>query len=301
MLVLVMTNTPNTTNRYQLKQIGVSLNNYELDSIFLKQIEDNQFILNSFTDNLLTGFFFKDFSFIHSGQAGRLGFSNTLITSFELSGGEIFLANRFLSSNSQIDQYNNDIEFAQFFKLEIDSRWNKSFSKGQQFATRFNFGIATPLIRSQEIPYANQFFVGGPNSMRAWQIRELGPGSHLELRDSTNSELPFYQQGDIKLELNAEYRFDLFWLLEGAFFIDAGNIWTRKNDLDRPGSKFTSRFYEQMAVGVGWGLRFDFSYFIIRFDFGYKLRDPNSTLSEPWVPLRGQRLGAVQVGVNYPF
>lgn len=289
---------PVANKRILLRQIGISSNNYELDSLFEERIKDNQFIIRSFADNLLTGFLFKDLSYLRNSSLNKFGFRHTFIGNFELSGGEIFLVNRLLKKDQEIKRFRNDIEFAQYLKFELDSRWLKELPRGQQFAARLNFGYAVPLINEQEIPYSRQFFVGGPNSMRAWQIRELGPGSHSEV---VQDNLPFFQQGDIKLELNAEYRFDMFWLLEGALFVDAGNVWTRKTDSNRLGSKFGSRFYEQMAIGMGWGLRFDFSYFIIRFDFGYKLRNPQIVGEKIWVPLKGQKLGVVQVGVNYPF
>ena len=110
--------------------------------------------------------------------------------------------------------------------------------------------------------------------MRAWQVRELGPGSYIdqELNDTTSN---FFETGDFKFELNTEYRFNLFWYLKGAIFLDVGNVWSLGND-GRVGSGLTSfpDFFDELAVGTGFGLRLDVDYFVISSDFGYKLRNP---------------------------
>ena len=112
-----------------------------------------------------------------------------------------------------------------------------------------------------------------------------------------------YSQGDIKIEANLEYRFKIWWILHGAAFIDAGNVWALTGYEDN-GGNFSSQFMKQMAVAAGWGMRWDFTYFNIRFDFGYRMRDPYPTQSKYWYSLkrvREQKLGNIQVAVNYPF
>ncbi|MBK7635936.1 MAG: BamA/TamA family outer membrane protein [Saprospiraceae bacterium] len=116
----------------------------------------------------------------------------------------------------------------------------------------------------------------------------------------------FVNQGDIKLELNAEYRFKILLLLDGAFFVDAGNVWTLRDDPNRPGAVISSKFLDQMAIGAGYGIRFNFNFFIIRFDCGYKIRSPfeDPYKKSQWYSfkeIRQQGLGNVQVAVNYPF
>ena len=157
------------------------------------------------------------------------------------------------------------------------------------------------------MPYVKQFYAGGPNSIRAWAPRGLGPGSFedtLSLDRSFNTRL--YQSGDVRLEANLEYRFNIFWVVNGAFFLDAGNIWTFRRDTARCGSQFLLRgrqysctdnmgekvaytnepFYKQIAVGGGFGLRLDFSYFILRLDMAAKLRHaapmPSSNGTGKW-------------------
>ena len=152
------------------------------------------------------------------------------------------------------------------------------------------------------VSFIKQFLVGGPNSIRAWRPMSLGPGNY-EIADPLNSR-NFFQRGDLVLEFNLEYRFDLFWLMEGGLFFDGGNIWTLRNETDRPGSQISTDFYKQMALGYGWGIRFDFSYFLIRFDFGYKLKNPfrDPITNSYFLPLKGQGVfGNFNVAVNYPF
>ena len=125
------------------------------------------------------------------------------------------------------------------------------------------------------LPYEKKFFAGGPNSIRAWSSRDLGPGSYV---DTTTVPSIFSfpnKNGDIKLEANIEYRFKVIWKMEAAIFLDAGNIWAIRPEENKPGAEFEwNRFYKEIAVGTGLGARFDFSFFLLRFDFGLKVKDP---------------------------
>jgi outer membrane protein assembly factor BamA len=132
------------------------------------------------------------------------------------------------------------------------------------------------------MPYIKQFAIGGSNSIRAFPARSIGPGTYDVLRDEASDSVRFIdQRGDIKLEGNLEYRFDLIKSLKGAIFIDAGNIWLlKKDDQERPGGVFNKNtFLNQLAVGTGAGLRFDFSFFVLRVDVAFPLRRP----AEGWV------------------
>jgi len=149
------------------------------------------------------------------------------------------------------------------------------------------------------------YFSGGPYGIRAWSTRTLGPGS---VTDTSATAKYANNLGDIKLEANMEYRFKLFWKLEGAFFIDAGNIWTIKEYSNRPGSSFDwDRFYNEIAVGAGLGARFDFSFLLIRTDFGFKLRDPSIQEGSRWIDFNGtvdkslKSRFVFQFGIGYPF
>jgi outer membrane protein assembly factor BamA len=163
------------------------------------------------------------------------------------------------------------------------------------------FGIGIPYKNSLAMPFERQYFEGGANGIRAWQVRSLGPGSYAP------PETKYINQtGDIKLEANVEYRFKLFWILEGAFFVDAGNIWAIKDDKDRPGAQFRiNNFYKDIAVGTGFGMRFDLKFVILRTDLGLKLRDPKYPGNSSWIssnPNKGFRENcAVVLAIGYPF
>lgn len=278
---------------------------------------DNPLLANSFEDNLSTGFFFRNLSYFYSGPKNSKGHSFGLIADFELSGFEIFLANslgNFISGGSNVWEFGR-FNFAKYARLRLDGRYYKDFSKGSQLAARVDLGIAVPYGSQDDgdllqTPYLSQFFAGGPNSLRGWQIRELGPGGFSGIL-----EPPFFQAGDIKMEFNLEYRWDLFLFFEGALFLDAGNIWTLREEFGenaRENSQFTSDFLDQMAVNTGWGIRADFTYFLIRFDFGYKLRSPfpvdesgSHFVFGKTIPGTDENfnslLGNINVAINYPF
>jgi outer membrane protein assembly factor BamA len=160
-------------------------------------------------------------------------------------------------------------------------------------------GIGIPYGNSKAVPFERQYFAGGANDIRAWQLRSLGPGSYADTSQFLN------ETADIKLEANAEYRFKLFWILEGAVFIDAGNIWSFNNDPARPGAQFQfKKFYKDIAVGTGTGFRFDLKFVIARVDFGMKLRDPLLKGTSPWIFLNGpykREDFTILLGIGYPF
>ena len=297
---------PNKTSRFVIRQLGLEYNDYELTQIFCNRIKSNPLLLRSFDDNLLTGLFFRDVTYIYNKPVNSEGNSFTFISNFELSGGETFLVNKLYnlaSGSNDIWSLTNNIEFAKYARLELDPRFYEYFSDRHSFAARLYAGIILPYGGSTAAPFFKQFSVGGPNSLRGWDQKELGPGgySHTSIKGQT-----FYQTGDIKLEANVEYRFDLFYILEMALFIDAGNVWTLKESNDRPNANITSDFTKQIAVSAGYGYRFDFTYFNIRFDFGYKLRDSyledaTDSYWYSWQEIKEQKFGNFQVAVNYPF
>ena len=200
-----------------------------------------------------------------------------------------------------------EIAFAKYFRYEFDGRYNKEYSGTSSFASRLNLGLIIPFGNNPSAPFIRQFGVGGPNSLRAWNIKEPGPGGYRDpLAKLKETPVIFVNQGDIKIELNAEYRFKILLLLDGALFVDAGNVWTLKEDPNRPGSVISGNFIKQMAIGAGYGVRFNFNFFIIRFDCGYKIRSPfeDPYKKSQWYTfkeIRQQGLGNVQVAVNYPF
>jgi len=193
------------------------------------------------------------------------------------------------------------VPFFQYMKGDMDFRYYNKINSKSQLVYRFYTGVGFPYGNSGSLPFEKQYFAGGPNSIRAWRTRSLGPGSYP---GDTISQYENYT-GDIKLEGNIEYRFKLFWKLEGALFADAGNIWSVRGEDEREGALFEwNKFYKDIAVGGGFGTRFDLSFLLIRFDFGLKLRDPAINGSNKWIVMnRPLKLDdfAFQFGIGYPF
>ena len=172
------------------------------------------------------------------------------------------------------------VPFSQYAKMEHDFRFYHKLGDKSSFASRFIGGIAYPYGNSDNIPFSKQFFSGGSNSIRAFRARTLGPGSF----DPRTIKQGYYfdQSGDIKLELNAEYRANIYKFLNVAFFADAGNIWLVNDDIQRPGAKFSSDFLSEIAVGAGFGLRLDFSILILRLDLAMPFRVPYYEKGDRW-------------------
>lgn len=192
-------------------------------------------------------------------------------------------------------------DYAQYMKGDFDLRYYMALNNTDKLVYRFFAGAAYPYGNSQAVPFEKKYFTGGANGIRAWQVRDLGPGSFSPVERGPYPN----QTGDIKIEANVEYRFKLFWLLEGALFLDLGNIWSILPYDNQPGALFElNSFYNQMAVGTGFGTRFDFSFFIFRLDMGMKLKDPSLPLGERWIlgnyPLNKKHF-AFHIGIGYPF
>lgn len=167
--------------------------------------------------------------------------------------------------------------YSQYIKPTVDFRYYLDLNKRSKIATRITTGVGYAYGNSRFMPYIKQFAMGGSNSLRAFPARSVGPGTYNFLAVNDTS---FFidQRGDIKIEGNVEYRFDIYKAVKGALFVDAGNIWLIKTDTLRPGGKFEfSQFHRQLAVGTGFGLRFDFSFFVLRFDLAFPIRKAYET------------------------
>lgn len=162
--------------------------------------------------------------------------------------------------------------YAQYVKGDFD--FSKSFmiNEANSLALHLGIGVAYPYGNSYILPYEKRYFSGGANSVRGWTVRELGPGSFL----GNDGKIDFINQtGDLKLDMNIEYRTHLFWKFDGAVFIDAGNIWTLRDYQEQPGGQFRfDTFWRQIAVAYGLGIRLNFNYFILRLDGGMKAIHP---------------------------
>lgn len=189
-----------------------------------------------------------------------------------------------------------DVPISQYVKFDVDGVYNNYINEKNNVVYRLAIGVAYPYGNRKVLPFEKRYFAGGANSLRAWQVRSLGPGTFSDT-------LNINQLGDIRLEANLEYRFKLVSIFEGAFFFDAGNIWTIYDYAeDQPGGVFRfNTFYKQIALGYGTGLRIDMSYFVFRFDFGVKLHDPQKAAGNRWVFNPVWRDTAFNFAIGYPF
>jgi len=187
--------------------------------------------------------------------------------------------------------------FSQYVRAEADFRHYLNFSQYTVLATRATAGIGYAYGNSSTMPFVKQFFAGGANDIRAFRSRSLGPGSFY----AGNRDTAFLadQPGDIKMEMNAEIRFKLFSVVRWAFFVDAGNIWTLREDSSRPGSIFSKDFLQQVAVGVGTGIRLDISILLLRLDLGIPVREPFLPEHERW--LFDSKNLVLNFAIGYPF
>ncbi|MBA4239483.1 MAG: hypothetical protein C0448_02065 [Sphingobacteriaceae bacterium] len=194
-----------------------------------------------------------------------------------------------------------DIPFSQFVKLDVDYRFYFQIRKLGKLVYRLAGGVGKPLKNLTSLPYEQSFFGGGPNSNRAWRARTLGPGSYSQ-PDSVTSR--YDKIGDIQIETNLEYRFHIFKSFYGAWFADAGNIWLSYNDPNKPNGEFKlDKFYKEIAIGSGFGLRYDFSFFVLRLDAAMRVHDPQYAEGKRWVfgkqTLRESAI--LNFGIGYPF
>lgn len=305
-----------TINPFVINFVKVELEPYFYNDLF-NNVHD-QFILNSFSNHLSTS---TRYTFIYNEQDLRKQKNFSYFKLNAESSGNILrglysLGNK-LNANTFIKDNEGrftllDVPYSQYLRIDVDFRY---YFKPNVFNTvvfRIAAGLGKPLTNFKVLPFERSFFSGGANGMRAWQSRMLGPGSYF------NKEVSFDQFGDGQLESNLEYRFKLFKMLNGAFFVDAGNIWLQKSDPNRPGGDFQfDRFYKEIAVGSGVGVRADFSFFIIRFDLGIKVRDPQFSENQRWVikhlfnpswkqayidtNSRKYSFLAFNIGIGYPF
>ena len=193
------------------------------------------------------------------------------------------------------------IRYAQYYKCDMDYTYTFLFNEKNSLSLHIGAGVAVPYGNSEILPFEKRYFAGGANSVRGWSVRSLGPGSY-QRKDPTSDFMN--QCGDVRLDMNIEYRSKLIWKLELAAFLDAGNIWTIKEYDAQPGGAFKiNRFYKELALAYGLGLRLDFDFFVLRLDLGMKAYDPSVTNKSKWVISyqNFKRDAALHFAVGYPF
>lgn len=216
---------------------------------------------------------------------------------------KIETAGNFLSAISGIANFTKNengneeilgVAYSQYAKTELDFIKHWDLENNNIFALRAFGGIAIPYGNANSIPFARSFFAGGPNDNRAWQAYDLGPGSSGGRNE--------FNEANMKLALNLEYRYNLFGALNSALFIDVGNIWNVADIVEDEASTFESfSDLRDIAVGSGFGLRYDFNFFVLRFDIGFKTYDPARPLGERWFKDYNFNNAVYNVGINYPF
>ena len=268
---------------------------------FLEDIKDT-YLEFSFEDRLILG---VNYSFIYTNQDIQKSRDFVFFrTNLESAG--LLLKGVAKAIGTERDSLGRHImfgnAFAQYVKGDVEFRYFKIMNDQTNLVYRIFMGAAYPYKNSITIPYEKQYFTGGANGIRAWQVRNLGPGSYNVHNEPNAPKWP-NQTADVKIEGNIEYRFDLFWLLEGALFVDGGNIWSLNQDDGRPGSVFEwNRFYKEFALGAGFGLRMDFSFFVFRFDLGMKVRDPAQPEGSRWVFMNNAyNRPQFNMAIGYPF
>ncbi len=284
------------------------VNLYEFNDEFINSIKD-LYIKSSFTDHLI---FALNYTQVNNNQNLKKRANYRYWKwSFE-SAGNLLSAYTGLVNHEkavvtdtvtgQTSSYHKILgtRFAQYLKADFEYRYGYMIDKYNSLVGRAFVGVGLPYGNFDVLPFEKKYFTGGANGIRAWQVRSLGPGTYKARPGAYPN-----QSSDIKLEANLEYRYRFFWRIEGAFFLDAGNIWAINNKDNRPGAQFRiDEFYKQIAIGTGTGLRFDFTYFVFRLDLGMKLRDPSLDPGKRFIignyPINKDHF-ALSFAIGYPF
>ena len=282
---------------YPLQLNMVRLNNIDPD--FYENISSNPFMKYSYQNHL------------DAGMGGVLYYtSNTDLVpktsyhyvrlSLDLSGNILYLLRGMMKEEPNGQKTLFGTPFSQYVRSELSfgKTWRLGRDNRQALATRLLVGMGLAYGNSSSLPFEKQFYSGGANSLRGWRSRSVGPG------DSPLNQVFIIpsQTGDFKLEANLEYRFPLFWKLEGALFAETGNVWLWKSD--NPSECLTKDFYKTLAADWGSGVRVDLSFIVLRLDLGFRLHDPARAMGSRWVgPADWFRSDgcALHFGVGYPF
>jgi len=294
-------NRLNTLARHTFKLLDI---NYVflpfIDSEFKNKLPETTALYN-YSDQFVvsTGY---TYSFNNYDPMERRSNTYSFRVSLESAGNVMNMMSRLLDAETDDNgKYKLfGINYSQFLKGDIDFARSLMIDTRNSVAFHIGGGLAYPYGNSIEIPFERRYYAGGANTNRGWSVRSLGPGS-MKITDSTSF---FNQAGDIHLDANLEYRSKLFWKLELAVFVDAGNIWTIRTYSYQPEGNFDfKRFYKEIAVSYGLGLRLDFDYFLVRLDTGFKAYNPQEAGTNKWALYHPNFSNnfAWHFAVGYPF
>ena len=291
-------------NLFDLNMVQI----FEFDQDFMDNIKD-LYIRSSFTDHLIMA---MNYSLVFNNQKLNSKKNYTYVRFNIESAGNVLWAISEVFNRPKVTVVDTtglgtsefyevlNLRFAQYVKSDIEVSHSQQLDEYNAIVGRAFLGVGIPFGNFDVLPFEKKYFTGGANGIRAWQVRELGPGSYKAPPNAYPN-----QSSDIKLEGNIEYRFKLTNFLEGALFLDAGNIWAINEKDNREGALFKfNRFYKQIAIGTGAGLRFDLNYFILRVDTGMKVRDPAQEEHNGWIigtrPINGEDF-VFSFAIGYPF
>lgn len=242
------------------------------------------FLLNSYSDQFIWQDWKFTFEYTSKVKKEKNSQSKTMTyfnSTFDPAGNFLSLFDKYLDTLDNGQRKIFGVAYAQFLRLDNELIVSQPLGKEHSLHFKLNAGGGLPYGNStKSLPYDYSFFAGGANDNRGWNARGLGPGVYKYYLDSTRTAT---QIGDVRIGGSAEYRFPFSSVVKGALFLDAGNVWTIEDDINRPGGQFTNEWYKQIAVAAGFGLRLDFDYFIIRFDLGIPLRNPTLPKGETWI------------------
>lgn len=280
----------------------------DIDYVYLPKIDSGfksrlptTIQLYNFTDQFVVGSGYT-YSFNNYNPQNRQRNTHSLRATFEMAGNLLYAISALTHAEKDRDgRYSLfGINYSQFVKADFDFSKSIVLDNRNRLAFHLGVGVGYPYGNAKMLPFERSYFSGGANSVRGWSVRSLGPGGLPA--DSVGSFAD--QVGDIRIDLSMEYRTRLFWKFEMAAYVDAGNIWTVHPDKDRPNANFNfSRFYKEIAVSYGLGLRLDFDFFLIRFDTGMKAYNPQQSGRDRWAILKPNLKGnfAWHFAVGYPF
>lgn len=286
------------TKSHFILPVEINFVNVRLNSAFKAKLDElNDPYLNyTYGDHLITN---GRWTFVINTQKLKTGKNFYYYRlNVEFAGNSLWLANHIFSSKESDDEgfLVFKTRYAQYFKPDMDFRYYQLINVNNTLVYRIAGGIGIPYLNSFALPFEKAFFAGGSNDLRAFRARSIGPGSYDNVQF-------FEQSGEIKLNANVELRFDIFKILQGAAFIDAGNIWLLKADDNIPGGQFKSnRFLSEVAIGGGLGARLNFTFFIIRLDAGIPFKNPSFPVGQRWVINKPSlRTTTFNLGIGYPF
>lgn len=282
--------------RHIIQPVDLSYIKLDPSNDFIRVLENinNPFLKNSYTDNFILA---TKYSFIYNSQLQDEKEDHVFFRfNIESAGNAVSLLNESVVQDQNEDGSYNlaGIRYAQYFLSDLDIRFYQQLNENQM-VYRFSAGVGLPYGNSNAMPFEKSFFAGGANGIRAWRVRELGPGT---ISDSSVTLID--QIGNLKIESNFEFRFPVTKVIEGAAFADLGNIWNVEQDDIRAETEFElNRLWEATAIGLGAGLRLNFTFFLLRFDFATPFKDPSaanpSNISPQW------RRSNLNLGIGYPF